>query len=638
MPDDGSSHEWQSQANRTDGWPDEWRPIVDNTSAEQGNFSRRSILKTGGAAAGIALGSSVLSSSRAAAEEVESSEPAYPSLAWYERELENYAMTLQAPREQATTAFQERLQRQSAANAATSLRQEAEEPAWRRAGNASLTWEETFAGDPFRYPSVDLFYRAASERTRIAFYDQEGARLNGRVWVPADSEPGDDLPGVVIVNGSLQETEPVYWWAAQTLVKNGYMVMTFDPRGQGRSDTITPGGEAGTNINPSVFVTNQIAAIDFLHSTPDDLYPHTDHFGDPNNPAPELPFNPYHDRLDRDRLGIAGHSAGALGVSIVQGLEPWPGLLDRGNPVDAVVAWDNLGNVEQIGDPRTALLTDLFFQTIGPDNTVEPRVPAMGLTGDYFVVPVPYLSPPAPEAKRLGYNDWQAAGIPAYQLVIRGGTHWDFANNPFLPATSWRPPNKQESGAEEPFGFGNALADYYTLAWFDRWLKQPGEQGYDTADERLLADETFVDRLSFYYQSARDFPDRQGTQHVTEDIRGDASGDDAPGLIGSLLDDADDDLASGILGDAYEDIDNIYDQVVEVDTIPTSINEISSSNELSPDIPDAAQRTPLVGSLQGLIALEDHLRRSDDPKADDLRREVTQLGHESEELITALFE
>jgi hypothetical protein len=55
----------------------------------------------------------------------------------------------------------------------------------------------------------------------------------------------------------------------------------------------------------------------------------------------------------------------------------------------------------------------------------------------------------------------------------------------------------------------------------DRWLKQPGEPGYGDADARLLADADWCDRYSFYFRSARSFPDRAGTQHTTEDVRAD---------------------------------------------------------------------------------------------------------------------
>ena len=42
-------------------------------------------------------------------------------------------------------------------------------------------------------------------------------------------------PGIVITNGSVQADENMYWYAAQTLAKAGYVVLTFDPQGQGQS-------------------------------------------------------------------------------------------------------------------------------------------------------------------------------------------------------------------------------------------------------------------------------------------------------------------------------------------------------------------------------------------------------------------
>ena len=97
------------------------------------------------------------------------------------------------------------------------------------------------------------------------FYDEGCARISGRVWAPRIST-GQRLPAVVIENGSIQAPETAYWWAAQLLVRAGYVVMTFDPRGQGRSDLQTPNlGQSG-NINANVFVTGLVNAIDFFRS------------------------------------------------------------------------------------------------------------------------------------------------------------------------------------------------------------------------------------------------------------------------------------------------------------------------------------------------------------------------------------
>ena len=218
--------------------------------------------------------------------------------------------------------------------------------------------------------------------------------------------------------------------------------------------------------------------------------------------------------MDRSRVGIAGHSAGAVSASIVQGLEPWPTGGD--NPVGAVVAWDNLGSSDAIAARRSERAAEdlaTLLETV-PDGDVEPRAPAMGQTGDYFLTPRPHAEPPDPDARSVGFEAWRSADVPAYQLVVRGGTHYEWSRTPTFPATSW--------------GFGNALADHYTVAWFDGWLKAPGEPGYRDADDRLLADDEWGDHLSFHYCSKRAFCGRDGREHVCGNVRA-GCGDAASG-------------------------------------------------------------------------------------------------------------
>ena len=438
-------------------------------------------------------------------------EPEYPSPAWAEREARNYDRANQAARQQAVDPdFQVRWREQSLANFLEYRERQAEDPDWKSSGNVCKEWSEQCTGDPYRYPQVDPFYDDAIVEP-VAFLDRGGARLSGRVWAPAGG--GNGLPGVVIINGSVQAPETLYWWAAQALVRSGYVVMTFDPRGQGRSDNQTPDGERGSNFNPGVFATNLIDAVDFFHSTPTAAY-------QPNkgDDRATTPFNPVWRRIDRQRLGIVGHSLGARGVSVVQGIEPWPGT-GRKNPVDVAVAWDNLALNTTTPTSEDGGLAG--FELV-------PRVPAMGQSGDYFLTPTPYTEPPDPDAKRQGYLGWVKAGVPSYQVNIQAGTHYEWSLLPTFPTTAWEPGGNG--------GWGNPMARHYTVAWLDRWLKKPGEAGFRTADARLLADNaqpraddlqggdtpaSWCERLSFYFTSSRSFPDRSGKRHVTDDIRAD---------------------------------------------------------------------------------------------------------------------
>ena len=477
--------------------------------------------------------------------------PSYPSAEWTQREAANYAMVLQAPTEQVSNpAFVQPWLQQSVANALSFNQRNLADPSWILAStpllnalvasvttpaaaaqsvqdavaqiqtdpssavalslNTPLTplctcWVGPCSGDPFRYPGTDSFYSDEADVIPVVFYDDGCARISGRVWAPKGSHAGSKLPAVVIENGSVQAPEPLYWWMAQLLVRNGYAVMTFDPRGQGRSDEQTPSGGQGSNVNSAVFWTGFVNAIDFFRSSAVAPYPHNISCAG-TYPTTVTAYNPIVDRIDPDRLGIAGHSLGAQGVSVVQGYgapgaDPWPGKLDAGNPVKVAVAWDALSAPSSSSSPKFGI-----------------RVPAMGQSSEYGLTPVPFTQPPDPEGKKDAYAAWKKAGMPVFQITIRGSSHYEWSLIPGFPTTSWCPKvaNNHCVG-----GWGNPMAQHYSLAWFDRWLKHPGETGYDSADARLLDDdgEQGRNKMSFYYRSARSFTDRGGTVHVCEDIR-----------------------------------------------------------------------------------------------------------------------
>ena len=416
-------------------------------------------------------------------------------------EQTNFAITTQAPAEQSSPEFQSRIKQQDITNGTSFFLERGSDPLWQTDGNLCETWMEQCAGDPFFYPSVDPFYTNEAKLTAINFYDRDGARLSGRVWAPIDAEPGDQLPAVIIENGSVQAPEPLYWWFARSLVRAGYVVMTFDPRGQGRSDNRTPDGTQGSNANPIVFVTNLVDAIDWFYSTPAAEYAHnSDSSPGPvadNNMAETTNSNPFWQLFDRHRLGVAGHSLGATGVSVVQGLQPWPGNCCSDNPIQVVVAWDNLtGSERDFGDGNVFAVT--------------PRVPAMGQSSDYGLTPMPFNDYPNPDGKSGGFFAWRDADISTMQLIIKGGTHYEWSLIPTFPASAWDP------GGDG--GWGNELAREYSLAWMDRWLKLPGEDGFDDADARLLNDAAFRERLSYYYRSSRDYTTRNDEQAKCDDI------------------------------------------------------------------------------------------------------------------------
>ena len=104
----------------------------------------------------------------------------------------------------------------------------------------------------------------------VLFTARDGATLSGHVWATVAGPA--KRPGIVITNGSVQADEQMYWYAAQALAKAGYVVLTFDPQGQGLSDTFGEGADrnegfpAQTDGRP--FYDGTEDAIDFFLSTP----------------------------------------------------------------------------------------------------------------------------------------------------------------------------------------------------------------------------------------------------------------------------------------------------------------------------------------------------------------------------------
>jgi hypothetical protein len=448
----------------------------------------------------------------------EGPEPNTP--AWFEREAMNHGRVLQAAQEQLNADFQLRWNQQSTTNRQDWIDRALADPSWvgYPSGNSPNTpagamWSSVSVSDPTRYPEAEgpngrAFYETEAEVQTLVFYDNGCARITAKVWAPRSWQAGDaPLPGVVIQNGSIQASQTMYWWAAQALVRAGYVVMTFDPRGQGRSDLQTPVFEQGGNINSDVFFDGMADAIDFFRSGLMTPYGHNlDCAG--TYPTEVAPHNPFYERLDLERLGIAGHSLGASGISSVQGYPAdrfqFPDAAGQ-NPVDVLVAWDALGANEEF----------------------PPRVPAMGQSAEYFAGAPPFTSPPEPEADKGAFKAYQSRGLPAYQFTIAGSTHFEWSLIPGFPTTSWC---ADISSGSCSGGWGNPMAEHYTVAWMDRWLKKPGEPGYDDADARLLDDAQFCERLSVYLRSARSFARRDGVVVLSEDLRADcvAAGHDQP--------------------------------------------------------------------------------------------------------------
>jgi dienelactone hydrolase len=441
-------------------------------------------------------------------------------------EARNYAITLERQAIYDTPAYQEKLAAISLANGANALVTEAADP--ERLFVDDVCWNQAngCAGDI----RLDDWASSGYGIVRpVLFTARNGATLSGHVWATVAGPA--KRPAVVITNGSVQADEQLYWFAAQTLAKAGYVVLTFDPQGQGQSDTLgqapdtMEGVPAQTDGRP--FYDGTEDALNFLLSTPRHPYEpvpsctsgtsHAAKQRDRLARGLDAGFDPFWQLINPSEVGLAGHSYGAAGVSYIAQWDP---------RVKAVVAWDNLGGP---GPTDGAVPGAGKGASIGeqgcPADPAARRVvaitkPGLGISADYGLPPTPNVSLPDPTAKSVSSHAYSAAGVDSGELIIRGGSHLDFS---FIP--------NQAFGASLR---GPDLTDWYTTAWFDKYLKHD-----PTADARLLSNRWRDDALeagvdpghdgnafSFYYPSRLDIRLASGRRFACENLR-----DGCPGLL-----------------------------------------------------------------------------------------------------------
>lgn len=288
------------------------------------------------------------------------------------------------------------------------------------------------AADAFR--SIPDWERLTGGKvTRISFTATDGAKLYGHLWMPPRSipKPSGGYPGIVITDGSVQGYEQLYYWAAQGLAQYGYQVLTYDVQGQGDSDLLpascTPSSCPGVPYQQS---------YNFYQGAEDSL----SWFDSAKNPG----FR----SLDHSRLGLAGHSLGASAVS-------WVGQCD--SRVKTLVAWDDLVEVDPKKCAANVTVPARYRAT-------TLHTPALATANDYEFNVQPATTVPNPHgdangggiAGDAGYRQLVKAGIDAERVAFRNGTHLTYTYIPLVL------PSNQLS---ERFAF------YYTLAWFDQYLR-----------------------------------------------------------------------------------------------------------------------------------------------------------------------
>ena len=397
-----------------------------------------------------------------------------------ELESRNFAKT--SEREQyltLTPEFQTRLTQANAEAAASFAEIQASDPERVFAGNVCANNGNECAGD-VRFHDWENTKGAIVKP--VLWTQRNGSTISGRVW--ATKRGPAKRPLVVITNGSVQAPQQLYWGQAATLARHGYVVVTWDPQGQGRSDTFGEGVDAQDGV-PSQegrpFYDGTEDALDFALSTPQrDFVPRksctsgTSHAAKQRRRADaglNAGFNPLWRMIDKSRVGIAGHSLGASAVSYVGQIDP---------RVDAIAAWDNLSAPGGGPGGSTGVGARPICESGSSERPRNPKIkrPALGITNDYSISPMPNTEVPDPQRENDGFKAYRKAGVDSMQLAIRGGTHEESAFIPgnttgYLGLASLR---------------GNDMVGWYTTAWFDKYVKCAGAGSgcARSAEDRLL--------------------------------------------------------------------------------------------------------------------------------------------------------
>jgi dienelactone hydrolase len=376
-------------------------------------------------------------------------DPPPGSAGWYEREAHNFADSTG------------RLQAQLANPEYWPLRESQSDPT-----NA----------DPYRAPE-----RWAPARGRVLaarYANRYGAMISAHLWAPRRADRGP-YPAVIFINGA-GDAEEEYWAFAEDLAEHGYVVMTFDPQGAGRSDAAPspqskycdPDGAwrkpqemgvrehgdcAGQNDNGVDSTTGQVPAVaDLVVGGHTGRQGTTDVQGLYDQLSPNYifgaldayawmasPANPWRGQIDVARVGVMGHSLGAYAAAMVA----------NGDPLHRF---------------RAGVALDSYAHLM---HEVKPRVPTLYQQSEQELVSGPRLAAPPPtalHATRQDYAAFVARRVDTMYAVLRASNHSEFAyTGPDQPAPASRA--------------GQRVATYFALAWLDRSLAGP------QADARLLA-------------------------------------------------------------------------------------------------------------------------------------------------------
>lgn len=303
------------------------------------------------------------------------------------------------------------------------------------------------------------------------FINSRGLVIDATLWVPGDIVTGIDAavdeshldsitlgpraskrPTLVFSNG-VSSSQIMYYWFAEAMAARGYIVLTYDPAGQGQSEgTWTDTFQQRTGTGDCQFggaCLDVQDAVRWLTGSP--IVERTDltgfqggqvrPFDGPKDPATG-PNNPIVSLVDTDSVGLAGNSMGALST-----LNYLTALAEPGStlpPLKAAVAMSG-------ATPSAAVTVPLQIQTSdfdGSPTLVGPGVAGVSLGAQGYGIGYYPI-------KEMFDRVTPTAAQDASLVVFEGGVHTDSVAVPYVPRTLW----------------ATRLASHYAGSWFDCHIK-----------------------------------------------------------------------------------------------------------------------------------------------------------------------
>ena len=298
----------------------------------------------------------------------------------------------------------------------------------------------------------------------ISYPNRYGATIRGHLFAPRGEGP---FPGIVFVPG-LGTFGEMYFGSAQGLAERGYVVLVFDPQGQGRSDH----QPAPAFCQPGAWQQPQEAG-QVEQGTCAGVYP-------PPPAGDGLPIEPVPTRLNRAMPASVTQMYSLVGPNFVLGaLDAAAWFTSPANPLRALVDEDRLGVVGHSlgaygalvagnGDPRHRFSAAVALDGYGAlPAALAPTIPTMFQLSEHQDTFGPYIEGGAvPLVPAQTASRFRADSVDVAQVALRASTHleWMYLPNRLIGA-GFVPPGVLLASAR-----GERVALHFALAWFDRYL------------------------------------------------------------------------------------------------------------------------------------------------------------------------